>query len=369
MRPAFASTPSAAAFALLLLALLVLPAVVGKNLLPPREQAYARLGWGSGPYPWIENQIYHETNDIDIVFIGSSHIFNAINTPYVQAQLSARLGRPAVVRTLAWGGAGYDALYFIARDLLAQRRVRLMVFYDEHPAPGIRHNQTPAWFRFGSDAGLLAGLAGREQGLFYFAAIIGMPRNLLSLVRPNLPAPLVTDRPNYWETVVSGGNPATQLGCLRVRRGFALDPAATFVPFAPYMPATAARPADALVYVPATREDFEFSHAPLPAWSAHFARQFAALARQQGVKTVMLYLPVRAEVRSTVIPERTCWPDLLGDVTLLGIPPAKLFGSLTGDELDKIYADPAHFNQNGQEYFTRLITPALIQLYEAAGKH
>jgi hypothetical protein len=64
----------AAAFALLLLALLALPVVVGKNLLPPREQAYSVQGWGNGPYPWIRNQIFEETNDIDIAFVGSSHL-------------------------------------------------------------------------------------------------------------------------------------------------------------------------------------------------------------------------------------------------------------------------------------------------------
>ena len=142
MRPAFSSTKSATAFALLLLILLLSPVLAGKKFLPPRESAYASQSWGSGPYPWIEDQIFTETNAIDIVFIGSSHIFNAINTPYVQAQLSARLGRPAVVRTIAWGGAGYDGLYFITRDLLAHHRVKedaarqsIRAMLDEQPAP------------------------------------------------------------------------------------------------------------------------------------------------------------------------------------------------------------------------------------------
>ena len=368
MRPAFSSARSAAAFALVLLALLALPVVMGKNLLPPREEAYSRQGWGSGPYPWIESQIYHETNAIDLLFIGSSHIFNALDTPLVQAELSARLGRPAVVRTIAWGGAGYDALYFITRDLLAQRQVRLLVFYDENPSPGNRHNQTPAWFRFHPDAGLLPGLSVREQGLFYCAAVIGMPRNLLSLIRPNLPAPLVTDRPNYWTLVANAPNPATRLGCLSMQKGFAPDLLAVAAPFEPFRPETGARPADAVVYGPDTKTDFEFSTAPLPAWQAHFARRIAALLQAHGVRPVMLYLPALAEARSPFIPERAGWPELLPAVTLLGIPPAKMFGSLSDAELLRLYADRYHFNQNGQDYFTRLITPALFQLYDTTGQ-
>jgi hypothetical protein len=365
MRPAFSSTRSAAAFALLLLVLLALPAVLGQSWLPPREEAYSRQGWGSGPYPWIENQIFQETNAIDIAFIGSSHIFNDINTPYVQARLSAQLGRPAVVRTIAWGGAGYDGLYFIARDLLAHRRVRMLVFYDENPAPGQRNNQTPAWFRFSEDAGLLAGQSLREQSLFYCAALIGLPRNGLSLLRPNLPAPLVTDQKNYWEIIADGPNPVTQLGSLSYRRGFGLKPPADATAFTAFQPQTGAVPTDVEAFSPAAKNEFEFSATPLPAWQIHFFRRFAELFRQHHVQPVMLHLPVLAEAHDPVIKERADWPQLFGgDLTLLGIPPVKLFGNLTEDQVRLLYGDPVHFNVNGQTYFTRLITPALINLYK-----
>lgn len=367
MRPAFASTRSAAAFALLLLLLLLSPVLAGKKFLPPREEAYSRQGWGSGPYPWIERQIFQETNAVDIAFIGSSHMFNDINTPYVQAQLSERLGRPAVVRTIAWGGAGYDGLYFIARDLLAHRQVKLLVFYDENPGPGARNNQTPAWFRFGEDAGLLSGLDARNRGLFYFAAIIGLPRNLLSLVRPNLPAPLITDRKNYWEEVADGPNPVTRLGSLSYRRGFAPNALAIPGPFESYVPPTAARPADVCAFGPETKTNFQFATAPLAAWEVFFVKQFAGLTRGGRCQFVMLHLPVLSEVRATTLAERAFWPEIFTtNFALVGIPPAKLFGGLTDAGVRKLYADPVHFNQNGQEYFTTLITPALLQLYETA---
>ena len=366
MRPAFSSTRAAAAFALLLLALLALPVVVGKNLLPPREQAYAVPGWGNGPYPWIRNQIFEETNDIDIAILGSSHIWNAINTPYVQAQLTEKLGRPAIVRTICWGGAGYDGLYFIVQDLLAHRHVRLLVFYDENPAPGFRNNTAPVWFRFGDSAAALRGLPLPEQGLLYFAAVVGMPRNLLAQLRPNRPAPLVTDQPNYWTLTANAPNPATNLGCLTVQMGFAPDHLTAPEPFETFAPPAGAAPADVLTYSLPTKNAFQFSTAPLPAWQRHFAQQFATLLSAHGVRPVMLYLPVLAEARSPVIAERAFWPDLLTDVTLLGIPPTKLFGYLTDAELRQIYGDPMHFNANGQSYFTPLITPALIKLYQAS---
>jgi hypothetical protein len=370
MRPAFSSTRSAAAFALLLLVLLALPVLVGKNLLPPREQAYAVQAWGNGPFPWIRNQIFEETNAVDIAFLGSSHIFNAINTPHVQADLSAKLGRPAVVRTIAWGGAGYDGLYFIAQDLLAHRRVRMIVFYDENPAGANRNNVAVSWFRWADNSAALAGLPLPDQSLFYFASIVGMPRNLLSLVRPNLPAPLVTDQPNYWTIIANAPNPATQLGCLSVRKGFAPTLMSDAAPFLEFRPATAAAPTDAVVFSTQVKTNFEFSSAPLLEWQVHFAKKLAELFRQNRVQPVMLHLPVLAEVRGPVMSERADWPEIFGgDCKLLGIPPAKLFGGLSDRAVLKLYGDPVHFNRNGQEYFTSLITPALINLYETKSSH
>ncbi len=368
MRPAFGSTKSAAAFALLLLLLLLSPVLAGKKILPPREQAYAVQAWGNGPYPWIRNQIFEETNAIDIAFMGSSHIFNAIDTPYVQAELSRKLGRPAVVRTIAWGGPGYDGLYFIAQDLLAHRQVRMIVFYDENPAVGSRNSQIPTWFRFGDNVSSLTGLPLREQSLFYFASRIGLPRNLLSLARPNLPAPLVVPgKKNYWEIAADAPNPATRLGSLSVGQGFAATTMSANAPFVEFKPATAVAPADAVIFSPATKTNFEFSTAPLPEWQRHFAGKLTELFRDHNVQPVMLHLPVLAEVRSPVLVERADWPQIFGgDFKLLGIPSEKLFGGLSDEDVLKLYGDPAHFNRNGQEYFTPLIIPALFQIYEEA---
>jgi len=370
MRPAFSSPYSAAAFALLLAVPLLLPVMLGKNRMPPREQSYASRDWGNGPYPWIRQQIFEETNDVDIVFMGSSRMFNAIYTPYVQAALSQKLGRPAVVRTLAWGGSGFDALYFTLQDLLEHRRVRMLVFYDEDQPR--RNGSLPTLFRYSDNAGALDGLGFQEYSLFYFAAVVGMPRNVLCLVRPNLAAPLVTDHPNYWEIVANSPNPALQLGCLTVHRGYAVnsDSPQDAAPFAPYSPQTRAESGDVVTYSPPTQGSFAISNNPLPDWQVHFVRRLAGLTREYGVKVVMLYIPIPAEVRFPTIPERADWCKLYGsDLTLLGLPPVKMFGSLSDADVLKLFGDRAHLNANGQAYFTRLISPALLKLYENATAH
>ena len=367
MRPAFASTQPAAAFAILLLLLLLAPVLAGKKLLPPREQSYAVQGWGGGPYPWIRNQIFEETNAIDIAIMGSSHILHAVDTPQVQAKLSERLGRPAVVRTIGWGGAGYDGLYFIAQDLMAHRKVRMLVFYDEDNVPGFRNSTAISWFRFGENSAALSGLPLPDQAHFYMCSIIGMPRNLLSLARPNLPTPLVSNPPNYWESHYGSASVVKLLGATSSELGFNYDSLGdNFTAFIPFTPHIGVTPADVEIYSATGENNFEFSRAPLPAWQLHFARKLAELARTNQCKLVMLNIPVLADAPATALRERAFWPEIFGsDFHLIGVPPAKLFAGLTDDELHRLFTNSAHFNKNGMLYFTPLILPALLQIYEA----
>ncbi len=370
MRPAFSSTKQAAAFALILLLVLLSPVLAGKKFLPPREQSYAARGWGSGPYPWIYNQIFEETNAIDIAFMGSSHIIKAIDTPYVQDALSKKLGRQAVVRTIAWGGAGYDGLFLIAQDLLQHRKVRLLVFYDEG-AMGFRNVAITSLFCFGDNEASLGGLPLADKAFFYFASLIGMPRNLLSLVRPNIPAEIFPDRPGYVEPQDKAfADAPNRLGAVATRLGFRANPLLPDAPFTFFRPPAAKRVQASIYKVSDPSKKFEFSNAPLPRWQVRFARQFANLAETQQCKLIMLHIPVLEEVRDGVIRERPLLPAFSGaDLTLVGIPPRQMFQGLTDDDILKLFSDIWHFNQNGMEFFTPLVTPALLQLYDNPVNH
>ena len=371
MRPAFSSTKAATAFALLLLGILLLPVVLRGRLLPPARENYLLQGWDTtGDQPWLYRQIFEETNDIDLAFVGSSRIWMDIDTVYVQQALSRHLGRPAVVRTIAWGGAGYDAFYFALRDLLQHRRVGMLVFNDECQAFNLPNPYARRWFRFGESGADLAGFPLRLQLDYYFAAILGLPRNLLAQVRPNLPCTLTPADLARLEQTYFCSYPGARLGSLALQQGFSRSPVfqADHPPFESFTPVTGARSSDAVVYSAAARDQFQFSGlAPMPPWQTHFAQKFSALATEKSARLVQLYLPDLAEAGLPFIREREFWPDTLrASVTLVGIPPQKLFAGLTDAEIHKLFAEPFHLNQNGQEYFTRLITPALIDLYDQA---
>ena len=76
-------------------------------------------------------------------------------------------------------------------------------------------------------------------------------------------------------------------------------------------------------------------------------------------------MPSSVKTGAKVIAERENWPAMLtNQCALMGIPPARLFAGMTDGEIARFYYGDDHFNQNGLEYFTRLITPALLQLYD-----
>lgn len=368
MRPAFSSTKQAAAFALLLLVLLLSPVLVGKHLLPPRSEIYSSMNWRYAPSSYLHQQIFAEKEDIDIAFIGSSRVWAGIDTPYVQSELSRRLGRKAVVQTIGWSWLGFDALYFITQDLLEHRRVKMIVFDDEYwMAP---HVAAARWFRFAENSDALRGMPLPIQANYYFAAILGMPRNLLSLVRTNFPEELVLPGNDHWKTMYHAPDSSERMGALTVERGISID-----APFVPYAPAIHSQTSDVVIYSPETRAAFRFDGLPTPAWQLQFAKEFATLAGAHQARLVYLHLQPpfsENETNNPVIQEREFWPDQLGtNVCMIGIPPARLFSGISPEDFPKLFytGDFCHFNKNGQPYFTRIITPTLLQLYENSPAH
>lgn len=357
MSPAFSSTRQAAAFAAMVLLILLSPVLVGKSLLRSRDQIYSSLPWGTGPYPYLYNQIYQEKGDIDVAFMGPSTMWYAIDTPYFQAKLSEKLGRPAAARTLCWDWVGADAFYRITKDLLEHRKVHMIVFCDPAiTAPNTAHKMAPDLFQWPDHAEDLAGLAPRPKTAFYAAAIVGMPKNLLGRLRPNLPA--IDSEEVSWPGFYHMENPFRRLGSLACPLIEGRD-------FVKFTPTTDPEPANACIYSEARKAEFQFPKAGMQPMQAEFIRKVAKLAREHQVQMVYLYVPRSTEMKATTIDPNAFWPGLFSnDVTMMGIPPAKLFAGLSDDDALKLYWEYRHFNINGQEFFTPVVTPALVQLYE-----
>jgi hypothetical protein len=355
--PAFSSPRQAGVFAFLLLLILLLPVLVGKSLLPPRERIYSAAPWSAGAYPYLHEQIFREKGDIDIAFIGASTEYLAIDTPEVQKQLSAKLGRQAVVRSLCWYWAGFDADYFITEDLLRNRKVHMLVVADA-PLEDGPHPEAFRWFRFGDNQPDLTGLPPQTAAAFYAEAVLGLPSTLLALFEPEQPVcPFSYEQLSRHGTLYSD-NPARHLGSLAAERGFGDQP------FVEFNPASQASPSDVRFYSPATKQNFLSVNLAIPQIQLRFAQKLADLANKNGTKLVFLSLPVLDLARSPLVMVPTLWPELLQrDIAMFGIPELALFRNISDDDVRKLFFDGVHLNKNGQRYFTSIFAPALAEYY------
>ncbi len=361
MRPAFPNRKKMIVFAALVAGTMAMPALIGATGWLKREDVYSSIQWRHGPYPWVQQQVFERTSDIDILFLGASHLWNAIATPEVQAALSRKLGREAEVITLGRPWHGYDANYVIASDLLAHRKVKMIVTYDEGDLP---HQLSSRWIRFGENFGCVSGLPWTEVTATYANCVVGMPRHLLSLVRENRWEDPANCRPNFWNDYYGAPHPARERGALRASLSYSPNgPEKKFVPFTP---SPGASPDAVVRYGPETKSRFAFTGAPVSGYSQHFGRLLAKLCADRGIKLVVLHLPELERRRDRMITERQDWTSFFGaPVELQGVAEGILFEGLTDVEVERCFFDGAHLNRNGQDYFTRVIAPRLIDAYSA----
>jgi hypothetical protein len=355
MRPAFSRTRYAAAFAALLAVLIAGPIVVASLGILDRAAVYSALPVEAGPASHIQRQIFEQTEDIDVVFVGSSLMWSGIDAPYVQEQLSVALGREAVVTVIASVWPGLDRDYVFLKDLLAHRDVGLVVMQfpnRDRPTRDVAaavnrvsdqpHVQAFRFYRAGEFPEVAEGLSWRARGGLYAGAVLGLPRQLLSAVRVNRVTPSPVE---------------ATLGTRFQDLGFYGAP---FTPFAPAPPQLAA--AD-LIYSPGAGPSYRFFDEPLPPYQQHFAGLIARLLAAHDVPAVVLHIPQANEIDAQHVEERVDWLAATGiDATMVGIPPARLFSGFSPEETLRFFSSD-HLNRNGAVFFTKAVMPALLEAY------
>jgi hypothetical protein len=344
MAPAFPSTRRAAVFGAILVLLLTLPITLHWIGGISKEEAYRGISERAGTFNYFRQQIFEEHSDVDILFSGSSLLGNAVDIPSVERELSRAIGRKATVISLRQSWQGPDMNYFVARDFLEQRKVKLLVIST--PA-WVHHSSQPhvqllRVIRYGDHPGAWDGLALRSRLALYAACVLGAPRQALNLLRPNRIDPHVDvpESPN--------AHPAGFMGRPFVKRQVVVP----------------AIPPASLIRSAGSRDLFHFDGPPLNAYQLHFLRKMEELAQRQGALLVILHLPSPSERGSEIVPERQLIPELLGSGAIFaGVPSARMFKDIPDAQFEDYYQDE-HLNLNGSELFTGIITPSLIQLYE-----
>lgn len=344
MDPPFIARWEAIGFVLLLVIFLLLPIGLSKSGLIRRQDVYPTVPTKAGTFPYIQHEIFNEQTDIDVLILGTSLLWVAIDTPYLQRELSKALGRDAKVITFGSNWRGEDLNYTLLRDLLQRRKVKLLVFsmpayYQLMDEP---HNQSSRWMLYGEEEAALSDLPLRQRVALYGEAVLGAPRHLLSKVRSNQ---------------LGEAERAAVLGANIVERGFN---GAAFVR-RELPPPNLTR--EKLIYSTSSASDFRFTGQPLSSYQMHFLRRAFNLLNQYHVPVALVHVPLSIERHKTVVEERMFWPEVFGmEMSIVGVPPATLFKGLSDAEIDQLYYDE-HLNANGNQLFTRTITPALVEIY------
>lgn len=318
-----------------------------------RAQLYLSVPTSNGPFSFLEREIFDRRDDIDILFLGSSTSLAGIDAPYIEQALTDHLGRKTTVVSFGSNWRGEDLLYTQLRDVLARRKVRLLVFAtpslaDDQDGP---HSQRFRWAEPRDDADAPP-LPLRARIQEYGLQVLGSPRRWLLYVRDERGTP-----PDSIDA---------HLGALRAQRGFgrlgqAVDP---FVSARPDPPAFSA---DELLFGPGTGHRFPLAEMPLSAYQSHYLMRIGQLTASHQVHIAALHVTRYVERGSDVIDERADWRQYFGDhVSTIGATPRRLFAGLEPDMLRRLYYDDDHFNENGQTYFTRAIAPGILRAYDTA---
>jgi hypothetical protein len=342
MFPAFRSIKSVVSFCVLLFGLLSLPLVSEWVGHPSREQAYAGLPDAAGLVGAHIREMFRQPQNADILFVGSSLVRAGIDEPTVEQALSAHLGRPAHVDSLALNWQGLDLQYFLLRDYLNNHHPGLIIW--NLPVPGSRnlepHIEAFHWVRFGEYSDALIGLPLRYRLALYGDMVLGAPRELLAHLRPNLvgtdemAVPMQSDRLGYF--------------------------GAHFVPEPTAAPPVAA----AQCYEEPPYKLIRTTGKPLNAYEAHFAQQIVKLASEKHIKLVLLHIPIDSETGLEYMPERADWDDVLHTgAPMIGVPSNVLFQNTDSALVHDYYRDQ-HFNLNGSLLYTRTIIPGLLEAYD-----
>jgi hypothetical protein len=331
MLPAFENWRATARFGALLLALLLLPVFLNAIGLPPRIEVYNGLRVRGGPYVKTRQQLFATTGDIDIAFVGSSVLNVAVNVDELQARLEERYGGDVNVRMFGFVFQGFDMQYVMLRDLLEHRKVKLVVMSlsGESLMSDMPHVQLHNLLRYGEYPEMYHGLSFVDRAAMYGSHALDGPRQLIKLLRAEQPIDAADNRRSFM---------------VHETRGAGVAP-----------------PAPVIVLSDETRHEFMFGDPGLSSRQRHFATKLAELADQHDVPIVILHVPTPEDFEYERIWERAEWPRILaGSPALVGFRRTDLFGD---GPASQFYSDRVHLNAEGQDRFTRSLTPYLMARY------
>lgn len=352
MDPPFTSNRQALVFAAAVAAFLLLPVALGRSGLIERRHVWAAVPEKWGGFEFIHEQLFEEQAPIDLLVIATSQLYQGLDGPYLQRELSRRLGREVVLVVLPTNYRCEALNYTLLREMLARRTVRAVLWSPPFANNGdsLPHLQSYRWYLYGSeDEKALAGLPARYRWSFQAQVTLGAPRHLLSLARPNL--------------MYRSGDYRKNFGTAAAEQGFTRKQ--PFVRFTP--PAPLLRVEDMIV-APGSAW-VRYAGPPLNAFQRHYIGLLMKTLRERRIPLLSVHVPAWVDRHDTVLKERVLWQQEFDmPLSVIGVPPAQLYAGFSEEEISHFYYNNYdwpnhHLNRNGREYYTRVVAPAIVEAY------
>jgi hypothetical protein len=257
-----------------------------------------------GAYSYMKKEVFETDGDIDVLFLGSSVLWNAIDAKQVENALSESLGRKATVVVLGFNFNALDIPYAVMRDLVERRRVRLVVF----SVPRLPFTEGPSttsykFLRYSDHPEVVADLSLQSKVSLYACNVLRSPNDLLFMVRPDRSAQ---------------SRFADELGANKELMGMERDPE-TFLHFAPPVPAI---PVSELIFSESSNDNFVFTNDELGSHQDAYMRHLERLLRERDIPLAMLNVPQYSERANDKVVGRFDWSKRFGrEIPLIGVPP------------------------------------------------
>ncbi|MBX9951405.1 MAG: hypothetical protein K2Y39_19710 [Candidatus Obscuribacterales bacterium] len=348
VKAAFSHVWSALIFVSFTASILLLPVFLAASGACTPKRIYTGVSAEGGDYHYLYKEIFENKADIDLLFLGGCQMWcGGIQVAKFQEALSKRLGRPANVVALVHPWRGVDSDHALLKDVLEQRKVNFVVVQDppmDKYWPSWPEKYSEFWFSL-QDWKIAEGLSAARKVSLYAEAVLGAPRQLLSIVRPNKIGTIKNDLAKHCGTII-------------LNRGWNDGP---FIPTEIKCPSLST---DSLFYSTNTG-GFSVKDKPLPDYQMHFLRRNIDLLKARGIPFVFLHFPELAEPPGRQVPLRMNWGKVFGlEIDTIGVPSPTFFQGMTEKQSKELFYDDYHLNANGGSYFTRMILPGVLRAYE-----
>ncbi|NGZ25648.1 MAG: hypothetical protein G8345_02030, partial [Magnetococcales bacterium] len=182
-----------------LLVLMLLPFYPGWSV----QESYLESSGDEPQMSFIHHQTFVDQTPLDVLIAGGSYAWNGLDPKVLEQAFSERYRRPFRAINIALN-EGKDQTYLFVKNLTMRRKVRMVIINDFFSPISTPHENAFRRWLLTEHWNLMGQLPIKSSFGFYTESILGAPRHLLSLLRPNRPAHL-PERQKFFES--NGFNP------------------------------------------------------------------------------------------------------------------------------------------------------------------